>query len=186
MAGTFDRLAVIAVAIVFAGFLQPFLPTPLTDVASLSLFNDPLIQVAVIANVAYLVLASVVARFSSSESAWRSTPSIDSAEPREPPSTVESTWEGVRFGVTWSVQYGHRPGVAAPYAYAASPRCPACDADVATDVEPRMLRRPKPIWRCPVCRFTTQRPRRHLGEERDAVQRAVERGTVTQSPVDER
>lgn len=98
------------------------------------------------------------------------------------PNRIDATWEGEKFGVKWEVLYGRRGITSDPYAYAEDPRCPQCDTELMTDKKTRRVRSDKPIWKCPGCGFIKSRPKGFLYEEREAVEREVERDVRHRDP----
>lgn len=170
-----DEILTAVLAILLAGLLQSYLPETLTEVEPLALLNDPLAQVAIIALGAYLVLSPVALRIRRRLNTRRRTAHFGVIGRRVKPTRIDSSWEAEKFGVTWPVLYGRRTITGDPYAYAEDPRCPRCETELMTDKKTRKVRSDKPIWKCPGCGFTKARPKGFLYEERDAVERTVER-----------
>ena len=171
---TLKEIAIGVIAILIGNYLVSFFPENVTDISPLAVLNSQLVQFGLIAVLAYVILSWIIEWI---QNLLRESPRpfFSVSSPRREPKFVDSAYEVTQFGVDWRVLYGRRIPTGDQYAYAKQPLCPECSAELMDDTVRKRIRSDKEIWKCPSCLFTHKRPSKFLYEEKDAVEKTVER-----------
>lgn len=168
-----EKLASVGVAAAAAVVAQPELSETIAEVAPVAALEEPTAQMAVIGVAAFVPTVLVLGWLRRLVFGPRLPKGSDRAS-RQEPSTVESSDEVDRFGVTWEVLEGHEGDPDDVYAYAEDPTCPECGADVVPETKEGRVGGDTEIWQCPDCGYTTERPGSHLFHEHEAVEKMVD------------
>jgi ribosomal protein L37AE/L43A len=174
MNDTLKEIGIAVIAILIGNYLVSFFPENVTDISPLVILNSQLIQFGLIVILAYVILSWIIGLIQKSLSS-SFEPFFTTVTPRRKPEFVDDRYEGSRFGVNWEVLYGRRGYSGERYAYANNPFCPECGAELMEDTVQKRIRSDREIWKCPGCTFTQKRPSKFLYEEKDVVEKMVER-----------
>ena len=182
---TLKQISIGVISILVGNYLVSFLPKNITDISPLTALNSPLVQFGLLAILAYAIL-SILTDEIQKLLINSHRPSFVSVTPRRKPEHIDTTWDANRFGVDWCVLYGRRRYRGERYAYAMNPLCPKCGAELMQDTVHRRVRNDKEIWKCPGCSFTQKRPSKFIREEKEVVEKMIEREIRQQSNDQER
>ena len=95
------------------------------------------------------------------------------------PKNVEYTSEIEQYGVLWKGLYGTRSQYATSrddrYVYVEGPFCPEDKTELDRRTVPKWFVFDQRAWVCPLCEKTYPRPRKHMYNERDNMEKIFER-----------
>jgi len=177
---TLKKIGIGVVSILIGNYLISLFPKDITDISPLTVLNSPLVQFGLLAILTYVLLTALVDWLRKLLTSSY-TPSFTVVTPRRKPEHIDTTWDVSRFGVDWSVLYGRKRYRGERYAYAMNPLCPRCNAELMEDTMYRRVRSDKEMWKCPGCSFTRRRPSKFIHEEKDVVEKMVEKEVRQQS-----